>query len=504
MIVLSETGDSETMNVYRNVQKLKIEGRAFINGKYVEPDTGEYLRKTSPADGSVLPGIAVCGEAELEKAVRTAEEAFESGVWSRIPVRARKEAILKLADLMEKNLEELALLDTLETGRAYSNYTEDSLPKAIQAMRYFAEASDKLYGKAIQDRGDEFGLVVREPLGVVGLITSWNDPLVVDAWKLAPALLMGNSVIMKPAEEASFSLLRLASMTREAGIPDGVFHVLPGYGAYLGKGLALHRDVRGISFTGSVPTGKKIMEYAGKSNMKRVCLECGGKGPYIVTARCGNVEEAARVLAANMFYNQGQICSAPSRALVSEELYEPFVRAFCAESERYVPGDPFETENKVGCVVSRKQYDRVCGWIDTGVSEGARLYQAKAQKPHHPEACCIQPAVFTDVTPDMQIAREEIFGPVACVLKVKNTEEALAVANDSEFGLAGAIWTDNTDEAYRAARALRVGLVHINSYGNDDDSAPFGGVRQSGTGKDKSVYAFESYCDKKTVWMHFR
>lgn len=490
------------MNVRQRIDALTIEKRAYINGNYVSAQDGATMMKQISADGSELSGIAACGERDIEAAVAAAQAAFPA--WSAKSPVERKNILLRLADLMEDHLEELALLDAYETGRAYRNYRDDSVPKAIEALRYFAESVDKAYDAAIPPRGKDFGIVRRVPLGVIGAITPWNDPLVVDTWKYAPALLMGNTVVMKPAEQSSLSLIRLAGLAAEAGVPAGVFNVVPGYGETAGRALALHPQVRAILFTGSSEVGKLMLQYAGQSNMKKVGLECGGKGPYIVTANCHHIKEAAECLAANMFYNQGQICSAPSRVIVADSVADEFLTELKKAAEDFVPGDPFDDENVVGCVVSREQYDKVQGYIQLARDMGATVWQAKTLKPHDAHACCIQPTIITGVTNEDRVACEEIFGPVVVVVRVKDAEEAIAVANDTEYGLAGAAWTDDFDEACHLAQRIQTGLVHINSYGNDDNSAPFGGVKQSGLGKDKSAYAFAECSDLQTIWVHTR
>lgn len=404
---------------------------------------------------------------------------------------------------MEEQREQLALLDTYETGRCFKNHYNDSIPKAIECIRYFAEAIDKVYDMAIPARGTEFGVIVRKPLGVVGLITPWNDPMVVDSWKFTPALLMGNSVVIKPAEQSALSLIFLAKLTKEAGIPDGVFNVVPGYGEKAGKALALHMDVRAISFTGSSATGKLMLAYAGQSNMKRVYLECGGKGPYVVTDKCKRIEEAAKVLAANMFYNEGQICSAPSRVIINRKVMDIFLECLKKEAEKFVPGNPFESENEVGCVVSKEQFDKVNSYINWAKDNGHEVFQPANNKDNYDNACSIKPTIILNVKNDEKIAREEIFGPVVCIIPVDSTEEAIKVANDTNYGLAGALWTDDLNEAKYLADKIEAGLVHINSYGNDDNSAPFGGIKESGIGKDKSAFVFDEFSYQKTIWMHF-
>lgn len=491
------------MDVLSRLDKHKIENRAFIGGIYTDAVDGETFTKTLSFDGKTKLEIAKCNEKDVDKAVSCALKAFNNGIWRDKSPSERKEILLKLAGIMEEHKEYLALLDTYETGRAYLNYIRDSIPKAIDALRYFAEAVDKIYDECIPIRHEETALIRHIPLGVVGLITPWNDPMVVTIWKLAPALLMGNTVILKPAEQSSLSAIYLGKLAKDAGIPDGVFNVVPGVGEVAGKALAMHKDVRGIFFTGSAEIGKEILKYAGMSNMKRVSLECGGKGPYIISDKCTNIRESAEVLAKNMFYNQGQICSAPSRAIVHEAVYNDFIKILKSETQKYIPGYSFDDQSEVGCVVSKEQFDKVQNYIRLGCEEGAVIYQPDIEKTVPKGAFCIVPTIFENVSNEMRIAREEIFGPVLCVIKVHSMDEALKIANDSEFGLAGAVWTDDINEAFHLTEKLEAGLVHLNSYGNDDNSSPFGGIKQSGIGKDKSVKAFEKYCDSKTIWMHF-
>lgn len=491
------------MDVFSKLDVAGIETRAYINGTYTGSSDGNTLSKTLSFDGISQIEISSCNEKDVDLAVECAQRSFRSGIWCRMTPSARKDVMLKLASLMEEHAEELALLDTYETGRAYINYIRDSIPKAIEALRYFAESIDKLYDEAVPVRDKDTAIIRHIPLGVVGLITPWNDPMVVTIWKIAPALLTGNSIVLKPAEQSSLSAIYLAKLTKEAGIPDGVFNVLPGPGEITGRALAMHKDVRGIFFTGSAEVGKKILEYAGLSNMKRVALECGGKGPYIVSDKCIRIHEAAEVLAQNMFYNQGQICSAPSRAIVHEAVYDEFIDALRSESRKFIPGYSFDDNNEVGCVVSKDQFDKVQEYINLAGLEGCKIYRPEGKKNAPEGAFCIYPAIIENVTNDMRIAREEIFGPVLCIIRVTSMKEAMDIANDSEYGLAGAVWTDDVNEAFNLTEQLEAGLVHLNSYGNDDNSSPFGGLRQSGIGKDKSVKAFEKYCDSKTIWMHF-
>ena len=482
------------------IDESKIETRAFINGCYVDNASNKKLEKYSSLTGKRIVDISDCDEADVDKAVDSALKAFESGIWSDKSYEERKNIILKLADLMQENIDELARLDTYETSRAYKNYLYDSLPKAIEAVRYFAEAVDKVYDTAIPPKKDSFGIIYRKPLGVVAVITPWNDPMVVTSWKSIPALLMGNSVIIKPAEQSSLSAIRVAALAKEAGIPDGVYNVVPGRGEVVGKALAEHKDVRGVFFTGSSEVGKNIIRYSA-GNMKKVGLECGGKSPYIVTENCRDLKKAAETLATNVFYNQGQICSAPSRLIIDKKIKHTFLEYLFDMADKFIPGDSYNIDNGVGCVVSQEQYDRVMKYIEIGKKEAGGFYIAQGESDLPDGAKGVRPTVFYDVKEDAVIAKEEIFGPVITVLEYEDIEDAIRIANDSNYGLAGAVWTDDLKEAYYVSKAIESGLVHINSYGEDDNMSPFGGLKESGIGKDKSVFAFDEYSELKSVWV---
>jgi acyl-CoA reductase-like NAD-dependent aldehyde dehydrogenase len=490
-------------NIEDKIKNLNIEKRAFINGEYTPAIDGKIISKNSSIDDSDLSGLSACNHKDVDKAVDVALKAYKNRIWQDKEPAEKKAIILKLADLVEKNIEELALLDTIETGRSLKNYYYDSIPKAVEAMRWFAESIDKIYEKSIAPRKNSFATISREALGVVGIITPWNDPLVVSFWKLTPALLMGNSVVLKPAEQSSFSILKVAQLAIEAGIPKGVFNVVPGYGHEAGKALALHNDVRGIFFTGSTAIGKQILQYAGQSNMKKVGLECGGKSPFIVSNKCNDLHKAAKTLAKNVFYNQGQICSAPSRLLISKEIKDEFLQLLIKESDNYIPKNPLSLDSEVGAVVSKEQKQRVQKYIQSGIDSGAKIVTSKEEITPIQGGAYVRPTIFDEVDPNSKIATEEIFGPVLVVITVDNLNQAINLANSSNYGLAASIWTNDIDEAYQTSRLLEAGIVHINSYGDDDNLAPFGGVKESGLGKDKSIYAFDEYSDLKTVWMSF-
>jgi acyl-CoA reductase-like NAD-dependent aldehyde dehydrogenase len=491
-------------NIEEKLNNLKIEKKAFINGEYVESIGKNTITKQSSIDARDISGLSACNEKDINIAVSFALESYKSRVWVDKELVEKQKVLLKLADLIEENIEELALLDTLETGRSIKNYYYDSIPKAIETIRWFANAVDKVYEQAIAPRKNSFATITREPLGVVGIITPWNDPLVVAFWKITPALLMGNSIVVKPAEQSSFSILRIAKLAIEAGIPKGVFNVVPGYGYEAGKALALHNDVRGIFFTGSTFVGKKILKYSGQSNMKKVGLECGGKSPFIVSNKCNDIKKASEALAKNIFYNQGQICSASSRLIIHQDVKEDFLKLLIEESKKYLPQNPLNLESEVGAVVSQNQKDRIEGYISSGIESGAKIITDINSDIPNQNGAYINPVIFDNVDINSTIAQEEIFGPVLVVLSVETIKEAIKIANDSKYGLAAAIWTNDYDEAYQVSRLLESGIVHINSYGEDDNMVPFGGVKESGLGVDKSIYAFDEYSNQKTIWMSFK
>lgn len=484
------------------INDLKIEKRAFINGKFVEAKSDAIIKKISSADNRDLSGLSACNEEDVDIAVSIAKKRYDEKIWVNTSPKEKKEKLLKLADLMEENREELALLDTFETGRAFKNYFYDSIPKAIEALRYFSESIDKIYDYSIPPRADEFATITREPLGVVGIITPWNDPLVVSTWKYAPALLMGNSVIIKPAEQSSFSILKVAELTKQAGLPDGVFNVITGYGEQAGKALALHNDVSGIFFTGSSEVGKLIMQYAGQSNMKKVGLECGGKSAFIITKKCTDINKASEVLAKNIFYNQGQICSAPSRVIVDKELKPKLLELLKKEIEKYTPNDPFDINNEVGCIVNQEQKKKVEKYIDIAKNSDADIITSKSNEWYSSEERnAILPTIIDNIKLDSPLVKEEIFGPVLVVISSSSNKEALSIANNTKYGLAASIWSNDIDEVYYFSKELHAGIVHVNSYGDDDNTVPFGGFNESGIGKDKSVFAFDEYSHLKTTWI---
>jgi len=475
-----------------------LETRAFIDDAFVDAASGETFTTTNPATGEALAEVASCDAADAELAVGHARAAFEAGEWSRLAPGRRKKVLLRLADLLEAHKHELALLDTLDMGKPVASSLGD-MAGAIACFRYQAECIDKLYGEVAPTGEEALALVLREPLGVVASIVPWNFPLMMTAWKVAPALAAGNSVILKPSEKSPLSALRLAALAREAGLPRGVFQVLPGFGHTVGKALALSMGVDCLAFTGSTGVGKQLMQYAGQSNLKRVYLECGGKSPNIVFADCKDLSRVAKHAAAAIFHNQGEVCIAGSRLLVENSVREAFIDQVLVAAKRMQPGDPLDPESFMGAIVDEAQYRRILGYIEKGREEGARLRVGGA--PLEGPGLFIPPTVFDGVTPEMAIGREEIFGPVLSVFGFDSEEQAVAMANDSVYGLAAGLWSQDIDRIMRVTRRLHSGQVFVNNWAGGDQTMPFGGVKQSGNGRDKSHHSLEEYSELKSVWI---
>ncbi|MBF9232603.1 aldehyde dehydrogenase [Microvirga alba] len=481
-----------------------IEGRAFIDGRYRGAVSGEIFSAVSPVDGRVLAEVAACDAADVDLAVVAARRAFEDGRWSRLSPARRKEALLAFAQLILDNRDELALLETLDMGKPISDSLAIDVSATARCFKWFAEAIDKVYGEVAPTADDVRATITREPLGVVAAVVPWNFPMIMAAWKLAPALATGNSVILKPAEQSSLTALRLAALAQEAGLPNGVFNVVPGAGASAGRAVGLHPDIDGVFFTGSTEVGKYFLQYSGQSNLKKIGLECGGKSAHIILDDCGSLDVAADTAAGAIFFNQGEMCTAGSRLIVHEAVKDRVLDRVVSQMDGYRPGDPLNPDTRMGALVDEAHTEKVLGYIKIGQAEGAKLVRGGGRARQDSGGCYVEPTVFDDVRNSMRIAREEIFGPVLSVIKVKSAEEAVAVANDSIYGLAAAVWSDNVNIIHRVARSLRAGVVYMNCYDADDITVPFGGYKQSGIGRDKSLHAFDKYTELKTCWMQLR
>jgi gamma-glutamyl-gamma-aminobutyraldehyde dehydrogenase/4-guanidinobutyraldehyde dehydrogenase/NAD-dependent aldehyde dehydrogenase len=491
----------QDINWHERAQALKIDGRAFINGERVGGVLERVFDCISPIDGRQLAQVARCGAEDVDRAVTAARAAFEDRRWAGMAPAARKRVLVKFADLMLKHKEELALLETLDMGKPIKYSLSVDVPLAQNCIRWYGEATDKIYDQVAPAPEEALALITREPVGVVAAIVPWNYPMLMTSWKIAPALAAGNSVILKPSEKSPLSALRMAELALEAGIPPGVFNVLPGYGDEAGAALALHMDVDCIGFTGSTRVGKQILQMAGQSNLKRAWTELGGKSANIVCADCPDLDAAVSAAIGSIYFNQGESCNAPSRLFVEASIREKFIEKALAMVPKFTPGDPLHAKTVMGAIVDATQLKTVMGYIESGKAEGADLLAGGEQARQDSGGFYVQPTIFAGVSQNMKIAREEIFGPVLSILSFDDVNEAVKQANSTPYGLAAAVWTSDLSKAIKTSRALRAGTVHVNQYDNDDITVPFGGFKQSGNGRDKSLHAFDKYTELKTTWI---
>jgi gamma-glutamyl-gamma-aminobutyraldehyde dehydrogenase len=478
---------------------MKTDGRALIGGE--RRSCEQTFDKHSPIDGRLLGSIARGQAADIDTAVKSARAAFDDGRWSRRAPAARKRVLQKFAEKILAAREELALLETLDMGKPIKYSLAVDVPSTASTIAWYAEAIDKVYDEIAPTGQSALALIQREAMGVIGVIVPWNYPMIMAAWKLGPALATGNSVVLKPSEKSPLTAMRLAELALEAGLPPGVFNVVPGYGHEAGEALALHPDVDAIGFTGSTRVGRKMFEYAGRSNLKRVYNELGGKSAFLVFPDFDDLDRCAQTVAGSLFFNQGESCNAPSRVLVHESIADDFAKRVAAEAPKYRPADPLDAATVMGALVDDGQLRTVMGYIDAGQTEGARLLTGGVQARAETGGYYVEPTIFDGVDNGMKIAREEIFGPVMSIIRFKDEAEALRIANDSPYGLQASVWSSHIDRAHRVARALRAGTVHVNQYDEDDITVPFGGYKQSGNGRDKSLHALEKYTELKTTWL---
>ncbi|MBZ7267074.1 aldehyde dehydrogenase PuuC [Klebsiella michiganensis] len=476
---------------------IAIETRLFINGEYSAAADNSVFATVDPTAQQTLAEVARGKKADVDRAVQAARGVFDRGDWSQASPAQRKAVLHKFADLMEAHREELALLETLDTGKPIRHSLRDDVPGAARAIRWYAEAIDKVYGEVAPTGGNELAMIVREPIGVIAAVVPWNFPLLLACWKLGPALASGNSVVLKPSEKSPLTALRLAGLAKQAGLPDGVFNVMSGFGHEAGQALAQHHDVEVITFTGSTRTGKQLLKDAGDSNMKRVWLEAGGKSANIVFADCPDLQKAVNATAGGIFYNQGQVCIAGTRLLLEESIADRFLDLLKEQAKGWQPGNPLDPNTTMGMLIDNSHADSVHSFIRAGEAHSTLLLDGRK----NPWPAAVGPTIFVDVDPASALSQEEIFGPVLVVTRFKTEEQALALANDSRYGLGAAVWTRDLSRAHRVSRCLKAGSVFVNNYNDGDMTVPFGGYKQSGNGRDKSLHALEKFTELKTIWI---
>ncbi|MGV9867126.1 aldehyde dehydrogenase [Rhodococcus koreensis] len=474
---------------------------AFIGGDFVPARSGKRFDCVSPRDGKVVAQIAECDAADVDAAVVSARTAFEDGRWSRLHPRQRRATLQHLARLVEEHREELALLEALDMGKPVTDAIDVDMRVVVQTLDFYAEAIDKLYDEVAPTDHRTLATITREPLGVVGAVVPWNFPLMLTVWKLGPALAMGNSVVVKPAEQSSLTALRFAELAREAGLPDGVLNIVPGFGETAGAAIGLHRDVDAVSFTGSGPVGRHFLRYSADSNIKQVSLELGGKSPQIVMGDAPDVEQVADSIASGIFFNQGQICSAGSRLIVHRSRRDELLEAVVRRAKALTPADPLDPGTTLGAMVEEKHLQQVLGYVDDAVNQGAVAVTGGSRALVETGGAYMEPTVLEGATRDSVVAQQEIFGPVLVVLPFDTVEEAVEIANGTPFGLAASVWTQDLSTAHLTAREIRAGTVWVNCYDASDVTVPFGGYGESGIGRDKSLHALDKYSQLKTTWI---
>ncbi|GHB01407.1 aldehyde dehydrogenase [Modicisalibacter luteus] len=490
-------------SISQHVKSLEYRNLAFINGRFVPAQSGATFETSNPATGEVITQIAACDAEDVDLAVQAARQAFEAGVWSALAPAERKAIMVRFAELIDEHCMELAVLEALEAGKPISECFNVDIPDTANTIRWHAEAADKLYDAIAPTGKKELATITREPIGVVGAVLPWNFPAMMAGWKLGPALATGNSVILKPAELTSLSTLRLAELAHEAGIPSGVFNVVPGLGHTAGQAIGMHSDIDLVAFTGSTEIGRRFLEYSARSNLKRIVLECGGKNPQIVMPSVSDLKNVASHVLAAAFWNMGENCSAGSRLIVHRSIKDDLLSELLKQLESdWVTGDPLDPDVQLGALIEKAHMEKVVSHIEQAKSEGLKLVAGGERIRSESGGYFVTPTIFDDVPRDASIAKEEIFGPVLAVIPFDTEEEAISIANDTCYGLAASLWSDDLNTAHRMAAAIHAGTVSVNCFSEGDATTPFGGYKQSGFGgRDKSVYAHDQYCELKTTWI---
>ncbi len=486
--------DLLTLNEYQSIaSELNLPCNAFIDGKFCAAKGEQRFPTVNPATDETLADIAACESVDVDHAVAKAREAFDDGRWRKLHPSERKQVLIRLAKLIKRNRRELAVMESIESGKPIHDVELVDLPETINCLTWHAEAVDKIYDQTAPVGDDAIAMVVREPVGVVGCVLPWNFPMLMVAWKIGPALAAGNSVVLKPAEQTSMTALRIAELALEAGLPRGVLNVVTGMGPAVGEPMGRHRDIDVLSFTGSTETGRRFLQYSAESNLKKVVLECGGKNPAVVLEDAENLDLVAEHVVNGAFWNMGENCSACSRLIVHEKVKDELLNHLIARTREWKTGNPLDPSHQLGALVDKAHFDKVASYLGSGkVVVGGKTEAG----------CYVQPTIIDDVKADDKLAQEEVFGPVLAVITVRSTEQAITVANNTQYGLAASVFSANGKQALRAAKEIMAGTVTINCYGEGDITTPFGGYKQSGFGgRDNSLHAHDQYTELKTIWI---